>query len=328
MKSMRELNAAIRKAEAEEAKANRALFSVCKEISANVDLMSLVEAGWLHPHSFTPVTSPLSYEIRLQRGAVLWDLTPDSSKPKGESGYHPAMGPRFDLAKVMAPSAPLFVVNHNWTSTLSNIEGYGGDVMLPFQKVIFEFELQGVRFVAAVDAEETGGLLDQASISFFFRVPIRDIDTGRDPEMWKARQSHKSWRKLMDNAGSFWVTVDLKYFPLEPKVREHIRAICLALEIEVAETRQVHVPSRVKERRRREGKHPLVDYTMVEVAARHVAAPRAPGDPEPKAPSVRWHIRRGHIRHYAPGKSTWVKAHKVGDASLGIVLHDYKVVGP
>lgn len=41
--------------------------------------------------------------------------------------------------------------------------------------------------------------------------------------------------------------------------------------------------------------------------------------------SPRLHDRRGHLRKYKSGKTGWVKACKVGNASLGTVFHDYEV---
>lgn len=42
--------------------------------------------------------------------------------------------------------------------------------------------------------------------------------------------------------------------------------------------------------------------------------------------SPRQHDRRGHIRRLRSGKNVWVKPHKVGDASKGVVFHDYKIL--
>jgi hypothetical protein len=41
--------------------------------------------------------------------------------------------------------------------------------------------------------------------------------------------------------------------------------------------------------------------------------------------SPRQHDRRGHVRRLRSGKNVWVKACKVGDASLGAVFHDYQI---
>lgn len=42
--------------------------------------------------------------------------------------------------------------------------------------------------------------------------------------------------------------------------------------------------------------------------------------------SPRQHDRRGHIRRLRSGKNVWIKPHKVGDASKGVVFHDYKIL--
>lgn len=37
----------------------------------------------------------------------------------------------------------------------------------------------------------------------------------------------------------------------------------------------------------------------------------------------RWHMRRGHWRHYRDGRKVWVKAYYAGDKKIGIVHKDY-----
>lgn len=71
------------------------------------------------------------------------------------------------------------------------------------------------------------------------------------------------------------------------------------------------------------GKKPLFDWTTVEVKA----AERLHGTPSEKTGiKHRLHEVRGHwcVRK-STGKRYWRKAHKRGDASLGIVFHDYTV---
>lgn len=41
--------------------------------------------------------------------------------------------------------------------------------------------------------------------------------------------------------------------------------------------------------------------------------------------SPRLHDRRGHLRRLKTGKTCWVKAHKVGDITKGVVFHDYLI---
>ena len=42
--------------------------------------------------------------------------------------------------------------------------------------------------------------------------------------------------------------------------------------------------------------------------------------------SPRQHDRRGHLRRLKSGKNVWVKPHKVGDPSKGVVFHDYRIL--
>lgn len=70
-----------------------------------------------------------------------------------------------------------------------------------------------------------------------------------------------------------------------------------------------------------QGKMPSYDWTTVVVTA-------TPSRAEPKGgthASPRLHDRRGHLRRLRSGKNVWVKAHKVGDATLGTIFHDYQI---
>ena len=74
-------------------------------------------------------------------------------------------------------------------------------------------------------------------------------------------------------------------------------------------------------RKMAQGKIPTYDWTTVYIEP---AKPRADSKGGTHA-SPRQHDRRGHLRRLRSGKNVWVKAHKVGDASKGIVWHDYEV---
>lgn len=88
---------------------------------------------------------------------------------------------------------------------------------------------------------------------------------------------------------------------------------------------EVYVPS-VKDtftnrRKIAQKKRPTYDWKTVYIEP---VAPKA----EPKGgthASPRLHDRRGHLRRLKTGKNVWVKPHKVGDASKGIVFHDYAI---
>lgn len=70
-----------------------------------------------------------------------------------------------------------------------------------------------------------------------------------------------------------------------------------------------------------EGKVPAYDWVTVTVEPSKVRAGHQGGTHA----SPRLHDRRGHMRRLQSGKTVWVKACKVGDATKGIVFHDYEV---
>lgn len=71
-----------------------------------------------------------------------------------------------------------------------------------------------------------------------------------------------------------------------------------------------------------QGKTPTYDWRTVVIEP---LQPRQEGKGGTHA-SPRQHDRRGHIRRLRSGKNVWVKPHKVGDASKGVVFHDYKIL--
>ena len=63
------------------------------------------------------------------------------------------------------------------------------------------------------------------------------------------------------------------------------------------------------------------DWTTVEIGPKQEKiAPQGGTHASP-----RLHDRRGHWRKHPSGKAVWVKPCKVGDPSLGVVFHDYKI---
>lgn len=69
------------------------------------------------------------------------------------------------------------------------------------------------------------------------------------------------------------------------------------------------------------GKLPTYDWKTVVIEP---AAPRQDSKGGTHA-SPRLHDRRGHLRRLRDGKTCWVKSCKVGDASKGVVFHDYAI---
>jgi hypothetical protein len=79
-------------------------------------------------------------------------------------------------------------------------------------------------------------------------------------------------------------------------------------------------PKFMNQKRSAKGKQPLFSFWTL-----HLPAPAANDGPllGGTHASPRLHLRRGHIRQYAPGKYTWVEACVVGSKQAGIVSKDY-----
>lgn len=69
------------------------------------------------------------------------------------------------------------------------------------------------------------------------------------------------------------------------------------------------------------GKAPTYDWKTVVIGPKQPKSEHQGGTHA----SPRQHDRRGHLRTFKSGKSIWVKPHKVGNAALGSVFHDYVV---
>ena len=69
------------------------------------------------------------------------------------------------------------------------------------------------------------------------------------------------------------------------------------------------------------GKMPTYDWRTVVIGPKTARGESQGGTHA----SPRLHDRRGHLRRLANGKNVWVKSCKVGDASKGVVFHDYVI---
>ena len=99
-----------------------------------------------------------------------------------------------------------------------------------------------------------------------------------------------------------------------------IKAICVALDAEVAEEEIIRV-SFARKSRIKKGQAPMRDYHIVNLAKRHRIANPHGGHSGIKH---RLHFRRGHWRHYEDHK-TWIKWCLAGDAELGFIDKHYTV---
>jgi len=78
----------------------------------------------------------------------------------------------------------------------------------------------------------------------------------------------------------------------------------------------------INRKRKAKGKAAIsFDWTTIEIGPKQEKSASQGGTHA----SPRLHDRRGHWRKHPSGKAVWVKPCKVGDPSLGVVFHDYKV---
>lgn len=196
---------------------------------------------------------------------------------------HPPAGSIEYLTK-----AHSFVIKHDWSAALG-IED--GEVNLPYDLCAFEFRISGRNVIAFT-------VNDQIATEQAFTLLIESAG------MWIAFDEHKSHTNPHGLIKIVW---------------DNIRAICIALDAEVATQTIQRAPHKLNEKRLRDGKAPLRDYSVVDLSRRHRIANPSSGESGSKK---RLHFRRGHWRHFETSK-TWVKWCLVGDPDLGFVAKHY-----
>ena len=127
-------------------------------------------------------------------------------------------------------------------------------------------------------------------------------------------EAPECWIALPDHGEYAWV--DGKDY-----IWAQIRAICIALDAEVAEHEVVRAPTKLNRKREKAGKVPIPDHYVVDLSRRHrISNSSTSGEGSKK----RLHFRRGHWRHY-DGFKTWVRWCLVGNPDLGFVSKDYSI---
>jgi hypothetical protein len=140
------------------------------------------------------------------------------------------------------------------------------------------------------------------------------------------------WALELEGKKNFTVFVECSDYwycpPLKDQVDDwmcflwdQVKAICVALDAEVATSTVVRAPHKLNEKRIRDGKAPIVDYRVVDLSRRHrIANPSGLHEGGKK----RLHFRRGHWRHYETTK-TWVRWCLVGNPDLGFIQKHYSL---
>jgi hypothetical protein len=185
----------------------------------------------------------------------------------------------------------IFLVQHNWAAAFDGAKDFSeGEFPLPFDHCAFEFRLDGRRvFVVTVERNCT---------------VISEIGEG----WWVASV-----------IGPLEGVADTKRYPALYKL---IRAICIALDAEVAMTSVTRAPHRLNYQRERQGKFPVNDFHVISLAKRSRIEALPSASDEPKH-HKRLHFRRGHWRHFSDHK-TWIKWMLVGDPDLGFIDKEYR----
>ena len=178
-----------------------------------------------------------------------------------------------------------FVVMHDWAQAFEGAEEFDdGGYPLPYDFCVFEFRMTGSNVLLFV--------------------------TEQDEE--------RRIYPIIGN-GTFWfMGSDKDPFCIEA-IRQ-IRAICIALDAQVAEHDVVRSPTKLNAKRERDGKVPVNDYHVVSLAKRARAKPIA--STASTGSRKRLHFRRGHWRHYQAHR-TWIKWMLVGDPDLGFIDKEY-----
>jgi hypothetical protein len=191
-----------------------------------------------------------------------------------------------------------FVVQHSWASAFKNATDYAeGQINLPFSQCVFEFRVSGKTIATLARQEEDGPihLFPFIQINHIWGICAADYvigDPGPEPLFFRL-------------------------------IASEIRAICIALDAEVATRDLVRAPFKLNRQREKDGKIPLYDYHVVKLHGSHRMNRKLIGGTGTHR-SPRLHFRRGHWRHYESHK-TWIKWMLVGNPELGFIDQEYRL---
>lgn len=195
-----------------------------------------------------------------------------------------------------------FVVEHDWARAFENATDYtDGEFNLPFEHCAFEFRVSGrtVIVIAMQPTEETLTHVTNRPDSRHVALPFIEC-------------------------GGYWFCRG-KLGRDDPSLQfvwTEIRAVCIALDAEVAQRDVVRASVSLNEKRERSGKVPLRDYHVVRLRGR-MTRQQMPGQNGTHR-SPRLHFRRGHWRHFETHK-TWIRWMLVGNPELGFIDKSYRL---
>lgn len=216
-----------------------------------------------------------------------------------------------DMRDSLDDHKTVFVVQHDWARAFENAQDFAdGEFRLPFNEMVFEFRINGRRVCATTMCKDGDGIPTACMLHIETRVG------------WALGAAYE----IIDRTWKPYIREDDLCGPILELVRQQVRAICIALEAEVAVTEVVRAPHRLNRQRERKGKLPIFDHHVVSLANRKRYQPRdaLPGDLEDEHRGKRLHFVRGHWRHYTNSK-TWIKWHFRGNPDLGYIDKEYRL---
>lgn len=203
--------------------------------------------------------------------------------------------------KELADAATVYVIEHDWAAAFEGATDIdAGEIRLPSDTCAFEFKINGVHEIAFALQTDDGISVQQA-------VHVAD--------KWALGNVQSNALLPHSRHGSD---------PDGLLIAATIRAVCVALEAEVAATEVIRAPHKLNRARERRGQMPIYSYHVVNLARRQRSAKRLDADDAEPTSRKRLHFRRGHWRHFETFK-TWVKWTLVGDPDLGFVDKHYKL---
>jgi hypothetical protein len=239
----------------------------------------------------------------------LWLTAPfDLQRPQGVS--FPRFMGQFELADGTGPASlpHIFLMTHNWAAAFAgdhDFDDRASEFRQPAPICCFDFAISGRRVLAFMNESES--------------------------ESWVVVECRTwGWFPIVRDGGN------LKRFDIDgPQERagvtklrrlllQNIKAACIALEAEIAETEIVRAPHKLNAARIRRGKLPISDYHIINLVDRRRVTPLPLDHEHGTHRSPRLHFRRGHWRHFVNHK-TWIKWTLVGDPDLGFIDKEYRL---
>lgn len=232
-------------------------------------------------------------EYRLQRvREPVWHKVLDAwTKKSAEMLIRSVSEPSMERFCSGDDKAQVFLVGHDWARAFENATDFdSGPYKLPFEKCVFELIVSERRVCVTAHQVEQ-----------------------EDPKLLY-------WAQVDD----MWVCVepsgDSRDGSLGRLMERNVRAMCIALDAEVAYAEVVRAPHKLNKARAKRGREPLPDYRVVHLTQK---ARATPADEHGQGSRKRLHFRRGHWRHFDTFK-TWIRWTLVGDPDLGFVDKHYR----